>query len=192
MSSINSSVATIETSSAPSTIPTISYPPTPAPSPVSPSSINSCAATFGTSPTSSAQPTHAYPPSATPALVSPPPSPTFSNVSTLELTLFNQQEHPFSRHGAEVLHLKAHDTLVLSTDQVIRLRDGKLYKLKELQKISKKWVVFRCDQCNKKGKLVKRGDSYLFAVEPRFVKRTFWGRLGRTWFEARQNFLCIR
>jgi hypothetical protein len=105
----------------------------------------------------------------------------FPDAPILELTLFGQQENenPFENYGAEVLHLDSRAAPILEMEQVVRLRDGILYKLEEVQRKSKKWVVFRCDQCNEKGDLVKEGTSVLFAVEPGFVKRTFWGHLGR-------------
>jgi hypothetical protein len=122
----------------------------------------------------------------------PPPPPTFDDAPTLELTLFSAQEHPFKNHGAEVLHLDSRAAPVLTTEQIVRLRDGNLYQLEELRKISKKWVVFRCDQCNDKGEVVKEGTSVLFAVEPEFVRRDWWNRLGRKWFEACPKIFCTK
>jgi hypothetical protein len=160
------------------------------------SSIESYATTISTTPSDSPSPStalpHTYPPV-------PAPTPLSSSTSVAGhespfqlLMLFSLQHHPLHRHGAEILHLDTRAIATLSPGQIIRLGDGNLYRLEEVQKVSRKWVVFRCDACNELGESVERRTSVLFAVEPRFVKRTFWGRLGRAWFEARPNFLCIR
>jgi hypothetical protein len=155
------------------------------------SSIESIS-TFGTSPAPSTALTHTYPPAPAPTPNSTPSSTSLADSPILELTLFSQQENPFRRHGAEILHLDTRAAPNLSTGQKVRLGDGELYKLEEVRKVSRKWVVFRCDPCNEQGELVRRRTSVLFAVEPGFVRRKFWNRLGRAWFEARPSFLCIR
>jgi hypothetical protein len=99
-------------------------------------------------------------------------------------------EHPFPRHGAEILSLFATTACHLSPGGFVRVPGGDLCKLRELENMSKKWVIFRCDSCNEQGFPLRESKGALFAVEVDRVRRTFCGKIKRWWWETKGKF-CV-
>jgi hypothetical protein len=113
-----------------------------------------------------------------------------ASAPTVYVQRFTQREHPWPLHGAGILQFAWSTAPQLSSGDLIRMEDGNPYRLKEWERKSREWVLFRCDRVDEDGKEVKGQIAYAFAVEPSYVKRGFWGRLKRRWFERRFNFCC--
>jgi hypothetical protein len=76
--------------------------------------------------------------------------------------------------------------------QLVYLKNEKLYYLREIRRVSVKWMLFRCDKCNRMGQVILRKRSYMVAVEPEKVRREFWDKYRWQWFERQFGVYGIK
>jgi hypothetical protein len=108
----------------------------------------------------------------------------------VHLTTFGLDEHPFPTHGATILKVSSFMAESLRNESYVRLDDKKCYRIKELKKVDKDWIVFRCDVCGEDGNRIAAGPSILIAVCSQHVHRKLLDRMDRWIWERKKRWSC--